>query len=369
MFQGHGEMTDSSQPQRKIVHVDMDAFYASVEQRDFPELRGRPVAVGGRGRRGVVMTASYEARKYGVHSAMPSVVASRLCSDLIFRPPRFDAYKEAAGQIREVFRAFAPLVEPLSLDEAFLDVTRPKQGPPSATLIARAIKQEIQRVTGLTSSAGVSFNKFLAKVASGINKPDGLTVILPTEAPAFLDALPVEKFFGVGPATAEKMRSLGIRTGADLRTWTEDDLRSAFGKAGGFFYRIVRGEDDRPVRPFRRRKSLGAERTFAEDLDDVQDMVERIRKIAHVVFERLQRTEHRGRTVTLKIKYADFKVATRSKTVRKPPDREEELLDLAVKLLHTPDPPARPVRLLGVTVSGFDTAPVEAAQLELDLYT
>src|SRR5690606_2708567 len=284
---------------RKIIHIDMDAFFASVEQRDNPELRGKPVAVGGTSRRGVVAAASYEARAYGVRSAMPTVVARRRCPQLILVKSRFDVYRAVSHQIREIFYTYTDLVEPLSIDEAFLDVTHVKQGPPSATLIAREIKARILKETGLTASAGVSINKFLAKLASDVNKPDGLTVILPEEAEAFVAALPVDRFYGVGPVTAERMRAMGIETGADLRARSEEELRKHFGKAGSHFYRIARALDDRPVRPDRQRKSVGAERTFEEDLIKEADLLKRLEYISAEVARRLERSGTTGRTVTL----------------------------------------------------------------------
>jgi DNA polymerase-4 len=262
----------------------MDAFYAAVEQRDFPELRGKPVAVGGSAKRGVVASASYEARKYGVRSAMPSITAKRQCPDLIFVKHRFDVYKEVSQQIRAIFLEYTDLVEPLSLDEAFLDVTEPKKGPLSATLIAQEILYRINQTTNLTASAGISFNKFLAKVASDINKPNGYKVIPPDEAIPFLEQLKIEKFFGIGKVTAKKMHKMGIHRGADLKKMTEIKLVTYFGKAGRHYYRIVRADDKRPVNPNRIRKSIGAERTFSEDISDLAEMKERLLHVATVVF-------------------------------------------------------------------------------------
>ncbi len=347
---------------RKIIHVDMDAFYASVEQRDQPELRGQPVAVGGAGTRGVVMAASYEARVFGVRSAMPGFQARRLCPQLIFVPTRFDAYKAASRQIRAIFHRYTDLVEPLSLDEAYLDVTAPKQGGTVATEIARAIKQEIRSQTGLTASAGVSFNKFLAKIASDLDKPDGLSVIRPHQAAAFIASLPIERFFGVGPATARKMKEAGIHNGAQLRARSEDELARRFGKVGRHYYRIVRGEDEREVRPDRPLKSIGAERTFDRDLSAPADLMERLGPIAEQVALRMATAEHFGRTVTLKIKHHDFSVTTRQRTLPDQVDSADELMELARWLLHHPEPPTRPVRLLGLTVSNFAHA---AQQLSL----
>jgi DNA polymerase IV len=338
---------------RKIIHVDMDAFFASVEQRDDPTLAGQPVAVGGTSRRGVIAAASYEARAFGVRSAMPTAVALRRCPHLILVPSRFDAYREASRRIRAIFLRYTDLVEPLSLDEAYLDVTQPKQGPPSATLLARLIKRDILEETRLTASAGVSFNKFLAKVASDLNKPDGLAVILPEEADAFIAGLSVERFHGVGPVTAEKMRALGIRTGADLRLKTEEELREYFGKAGSHFYRIARAQDERRVNPDRERKSVGAERTFFDDTDSLDVLGERLRPIAERVAERLTASGLRGRTITLKIKYDDFRQITRARTLPHAVCEAAELFRTGCTLLSSPQPPERPVRLLGLSVSAF----------------
>lgn len=352
----------------KILHIDMDAFYASVEQRDFPEYAGKPVAVGGSSRRGVVAAASYEARAYGVHSAMPSVVAARRCPHLIFVKARFDVYKEVSRQIREIFRTYTGLVEPLSLDEAYLDVTEPLKGPPSATLLARRIKKDILDATRLTASAGVSFNKFLAKTASGMNKPDGLTVIRPEEAQAFLAALPIERFHGVGAVTARRMKELGIHTGGDLQRRTERELATHFGKSGRYYHRIARGDDPRPVQPHRERKSVGAERTFHEDIDDLHALRERLESIAAGVADRLARAEAAGRTITLKIKYLDFEISSRSRTFSHFISSDRELYEIACSLLETPAPPLRPVRLLGISVSNLAGPDVAGYQLALPLF-
>jgi DNA polymerase IV len=349
---------------RKIVHVDMDAFYASVEQRDHPELRGRPVAVGGDGRRGVVMAASYEARRFGVRSAMPSARARRLCPELVVVRPRFEAYHEASRRIREILLAWTDLVEPLALDEAYLDVTEPKRDPGPATRIARLIKDEIRAATGLAASAGVSYNRFLAKLASGLDKPDGLTVIRPGEAAAILAALPVERFHGIGPATAARLRALGIATGADLAAWPEADLVRRFGRAGGHFARIARGIDERPVVPDRARKSLGVERTFGEDLVSAEAMADALVPIARSLAERLDAHGQAGRTLTLKIKHADFTLRTRSRSFERPIAGAAALSRQGRELLLRP-PPDRPVRLLGLTLAGLgDPLP---PQLELAL--
>jgi DNA polymerase IV len=352
---------------RKIIHVDMDAFYAAVEQRDDPALRGRPVAVGGGGPRGVVMAASYEARAYGVRSAMPAFQARRLCPELTFVRTRFDAYQAASRQIREIFLSYTDLVEPLSLDEAYLDVTAPRRGPATATAIAVAIKREIKERTELTASAGVSFNKFLAKVASDLHKPDGLTVIRPEQAAAFLAGLPIERFFGIGPKTAEKMKALGIHRGADLRARPEDELVRRFGKVGRHYFRIVRAEDEREVQPDRPYKSIGAEQTFDRDLGEPAAMLERLRPIAEQVALRMTAADSFGRTVTLKIKHHDFTITTRQHTLADWVHSADELIALAAWLLHHPEPPRRPVRLLGLSVSNFGLAPTAPRQLSLEL--
>ena len=338
---------------RKIIHIDMDAFYASIEQRDFPELKGKPVAVGGSGMRGVVASASYEARQFGVRSAMPSVTARRLCPDLVFVKSRFDVYREVSHQIRDIFFEYSDLVEPLSLDEAYLDVTAPKAGPLSATLIAEEIRKRIFETTGLTASAGVSFNKFLAKVASDINKPNGIKVILPEESLEFLEKLPIEKFHGIGKVTADRMRKLGIFSGKELKAWTEIDLVKRFGKAGRHYYRIVRAEEDRPVNPNRIRKSIGAERTFREDLTELAAMKERLSSLSEIVYDYMKKTDNFGRTITVKIKSSDFRQYTRSKSF--PSEvRELALIEAtAFELLESNFEEIGPVRLLGVTASNL----------------
>ena len=351
---------------RKILHLDMDAFYASVEQRDDPALRGVPLAVGSAGKRGVVMTASYEARVFGVGSAMPSGKALRLCPELTFVKPRFDVYREVSGTVRAIFESYTDLVEPLSLDEAYLDVTEPKQGPPSGTLAARLIKRDILQETGLTASAGVSAGKFLAKVASGMNKPDGLTVILPEEAEAFVARLQVGKIHGVGPVTARRMNSLGIRTGADLRQHSVEQLTEWFGKVGAHYYRIARGIDERPVNPNRERKSLGAETTFQTDLLEPQKLLDALGPIVATVEARLAKAKLKGQTVTVKFKYADFSIITRSRTLPTPVDGREEIFTVAQDLLLHAERPQGRVRLLGVTVSNFADEAVGAVQPALD---
>src|SRR5437868_6314156 len=299
---------------RKIIHIDMDAFYASVEQRDNPELRGKPVAVGGSRERGVVAAASYEARKFGVHSAMPSIAAKRKCPDLIFVKPRFDAYKAISLQIREILAEYTPMIEPLSLDEAYLDVTENLKGIALATQLAEAIRAKIKAETGLTASAGVSYNKFLAKLASDHRKPDGLFVITPRMGAKFVEGLPVGKFHGIGPATTARMNGHGIHTGADLREQTLDFLQQHFGKAGAFYYWISRGVDERPVRADRIRKSVGAENTFTIDLFALGEARDALQPVIAKVWHHCEATGTRGRTVTLKVKYADFQQITRSVT-------------------------------------------------------
>ncbi len=342
------------QPHRKIIHVDMDAFYASVEQRDRPALRGVPVAVGRSRERGVVAAASYEAREYGVHSAMPSMRAYRLCPEIIFVPPRFDHYREISQHIRDILFQYTDLVEPLSLDEACLDVTANKKDNPSATHLAQAIRGQIWQETGLTASAGVSVNKFLAKIASDLNKPNGLSLISPDQAEAFLEKLPIERFHGIGAKTAEKMKHLGIHNGADLKTWSELSLSKQFGKVGRHFFRIVRAIDERPVQPDRERKSVGIETTFRHDLSHGAEMLGALRPLTEKVCERLQHLQTGAMTVTLKIKYLDFVQVTRSKTSPHYQREVEAIFPVVEYLLHQPEPPQRPVRLLGVYLSNLD---------------
>ncbi len=352
---------------RKIIHIDMDAFYASVEQRDFPEYRGIPLVVGGPpNSRGVVATASYEARKYGIRSAMPCSKAARLCPDAVFVPPRFDAYKAVSAKIREIFRRYTDVIEPLSLDEAYLDVTTDKQSIGSALEIARRIKEAIRSELHLTASAGVSVNKFVAKIASDMQKPDGLTFIGPSRIERFMESLPVEKFFGVGKVTAAKMKQLQLFTGADLKRLPEADLVRFFGKSGRFYYRIVRGIDDRPVQPDRELKSIAVEDTFSEDLYLLPAMEAELEKIAIKLAGRMQTRKLKGRTVTLKVRFADFKLITRSHSLPYYTDAIDEILSTARNSLQsvmTSDP--MPVRLLGISVSNFDRANPEANQLSL----
>ena len=335
---------------RKILHVDMDAFYASIEQRDHGEYRGKPVVVGGRPeQRGAVAAASYEARRYGIHSAMPSRVAVQRCPHVIFARPRFDVYRAVSEQIRAIFRDYTELVEPLSLDEAYLDVT----GGGSAIATAKQIKQRIFETTQLTASAGVSINKFLAKMASDVNKPDGLYVILPADAMAFIATLPIEKFHGIGPATARKMKQLGIGTGADLQHWSEADLVAQFGKVGRHYFRVANAQDNRQVNPNRIRKSVGAERSFAEDLRSLEKMTAALAKIVDEVEMRLVKAKKMGCTLTLKIKYADYRQVTRSRTVDSPMQRAEEMGPLAQALLEHHLESDAPVRLLGVAMANL----------------
>ena len=339
---------------RKIIHVDMDAFFASVEQRDNPELRGRPVAVGGSSGRGVVAAASYEARKFGVKSAMPSVTAKRLCPDLIFVKSRFDAYREVSGQIREIFRHHTDLVEPLSLDEAYLDVTEDRLGIGSATRIAELIRQDIRNRTRLTASAGVSYNKFLAKIASDQNKPDGLCVIRPGQGAQFVATLPIRRFHGVGPKAEEKMARLGIATGGDLAAKEIEWLRAHFGSFADYLYRAARGIDLRPVRSSRIRKSVGGERTFSRDLSSGTELRDTLEDIIDIVWGYITRAEARGRTVTLKIKYTDFTIFSRAKTVDRAIASRAEFETLARALLEEVLPLPMPIRLMGLTLSKLD---------------
>src|ERR1700732_3101959 len=323
-----GPTAEAAAGSRKIIHVDMDAFYASVEQRDNPELHGKPVAVGGSRERGVVAAASYEARKFGVHSAMPSITAKRKCPDLIFVTPRFDAYKAISLQIREVFAEYTPIIEPLSLDEAYLDVTENLKGISSATRIATEIRARIRAETELTASAGVSYNKFLAKLASDHRKPDGLFVITPEMGPEFVETLPVRKFHGVGPATATTLDRLGIAIGLDLRAQTLAFLQQHFGKAGSYHYWAARGVDERPVRADRVRKSVGAENTFPADLFAHEAARDALREIVDKVWDYCEGSGIRGRTVTLKVKFANFRIITRSRTGHMPVRTRSELEQL-----------------------------------------
>ena len=357
---------DATGAVRKIIHVDMDAFYASVEQRDNPDLRGKPVAVGGAAARGVVAAASYEARAFGVRSALPSVTARRRCPDLIFVPPRFDVYRAVSAQIRAIFAEHTALIEPLSLDEAYLDVTANTHNIPVATTLARMIRDRIKAETGLNASAGISYNKFLAKMASDLNKPNGQAVITPRMGPGFVESLPVGKFHGIGPATAAKMGRLGIATGADLKAKPLDFLQRHFGKAGLWYYGIARAIDDRPVQPHRPRKSIGTEDTFERDIADLDQARREIAPLAAKVWRQGVAKGLHGRTLTVKVKYADFQQITRSRTAAIPFADAAEIETLASALIEPLFPVEKPIRLLGVTLSSLDDAPDtadDAAQL------
>jgi len=366
--EGRSELGFEQERPRKIIHVDMDAFYASVEQRDNPELKGKPVAVGGSRERGVVAAASYEARKFGVRSAMPSVTARRKCPDLIFVKPRFDVYEELSLQIRKIFAVYTAIVEPLSLDEAYLDVTENLQGIASATEIAEQIRARIRAETQLTASAGVSYNKFLAKLASDYRKPDGLFVITPAMGPSFVESLQVKRFHGVGPATAARMKELGILTALDLKAKDDAFLLKHFGKAGRHFYCICRGIDHRPVLPNRIRKSVGAENTFSRDLTSLDDMRVELGPLVDRVWRYCESTGVRGRTVTLKVKFADFQIITRSRSCAAPVSDCSILASISAELLAAQFPMRKGVRLLGVSLSSLctDTANVDT-QLTLAL--
>jgi DNA polymerase-4 len=347
---------------RKIIHVDMDAFYASVEQRDDPSLKGRPVAVGG-GHRGVVAAASYEARRFGVRSAMPSVTARRRCPELVFVKPRFDVYRSVSQEIRSIFADYTPLIEPLSLDEAYLDVTEDRLRLGSARAIAEDIRRRIRDETGLTASAGVSYCKFIAKLASDYRKPDGLTVITPERGPEFVASLPVARFHGIGPVTAAKMEKLGIVTGADLRDWSLAALEAQFGSSGSWYYRICRGIDEREVRPDRPYKSVSAERTFDEDLRDPARLGTELERIAGYAWERIQRAAVCGRTVTLKVKFGDFTLITRSKSFPAPVPDLAAFVAAGQALLLALCPLQKGVRLLGLGLynlsEGAETQPLQ----------
>ncbi|MFM7349685.1 MAG: DNA polymerase IV [Erythrobacter sp.] len=353
---------------RKIIHVDMDAFFASVEQRDNPELRGKPVAVGGSGGRGVVAAASYEARRFGVRSAMPSVTAQRLCPDLVFVRARLDAYKEASRQIRRVFEHYTSVIEPLSLDEAYLDVTEDRLGIGSATRIAELIRQEIRAKTQLTASAGVSYNKFLAKIASDQNKPDGICIIRPGEGARFVAGLPIRRFHGVGPRAEAKMQALGIATGADLAAKDIAFLRQHFGSMGDYLYRAARGIDLRPVRAHRIRKSVGGERTFSTDIGSGAALRDTLETIIDIVWERIEAAEARGRTVTLKLKFTDFRTITRATSLSDHIGGKADFARLARALLEAELPLPKPIRLMGLTLSALEGAEEEkSAQDEAQL--
>ena len=334
---------------RKIIHIDMDAFFASVEQRDNPDYKGKPLAVGYAGARGVVAAASYEARQYGVRSAMASKTALRKCPQLIFVMPRFEIYKSVSRQIMDIFHEYTDLVEPLSLDEAFLDVTENHMMIASATQIAQEIKQKIRDRTGLTASAGVSFSKFLAKIASDYKKPDGLFVVIPEAAEQFVETLAIEKFYGVGKVTAERMHQLGIRTGADLKQWSEQGLVSNFGKAGHIYYQNARAIDERPVQSQRIRKSVSSETTFEKDMDSYDDLIQELEKVTLDVIHYISKNNYKGRTVSLKIKYADYKNISRSKTFPEFISDYETLFKAGTELLKLVDLSTK-VRLIGIGI-------------------
>jgi DNA polymerase-4 len=350
---------------RKIIHIDMDAFFASVEQLDNQDLKGKPVAVGGSGERSVVAAASYEARKFGVRSAMPSTTAKKLCPHLIFVRPRFERYHEVSSRIFEIFKEYTDIIEPLSIDEAFLDVTTNKKNIGSATLIAREIRNEIKKRTSLTASAGISINKFLAKIASDIKKPDGQFVIPPEDASGFIEKLPVEKFYGIGKVTAERMHKLGIHNGADLKTWDLPSLVRNFGKVGLFYFKIVRGEDDRNVEPDLERKSVGTELTFDKDLTTRFEIIAELYKIEKELMKRLEESQATGRTLTLKVKFNDFRQITRSKTLQNFIRDFNTLHKEVAAIRKSLDLEGTRIRLLGVSVSNLETEDCSDRQLFL----
>ena len=366
---GEEDIAASGEGGRKIIHIDMDAFYASVEQRDDPALKGRPVAVGGTRERGVVAAASYEARTYGVRSAMASALARRMCPDLVFVRPRFEVYREVSRQIHGIFAEFTDLIEPLSLDEAYLDVTDNHQGIVTATEVARQIRARIREETGLTASAGVSYNKFIAKLASDHNKPDGLCVVRPEQGPAFIARLAVGRFHGVGPVTATRMEKLGIHTGADLRRCSREFLAQQFGKSGDYFYLAARAIDHRPVRPDRVRKSIGSENTFFQDLFTHDELAAALLESSETVARHAARTAKAGRTVSIKLRYSDFRTLTRAKTLPAPVSDAATIQQVALALLAPLEPVEQGVRLLGVTLSnlgeGEEELVVTAEQLAL----
>ena len=354
---------------RKIIHIDMDAFFASVEQRDNPELRGRPVIVGGQpGRRGVVAAASYEARKFGIRSAMASSQAAKLCPQAVFVQPNFPAYKVVSEQIHSVFKKYTEVIEPLSIDEAFLDVSGQSHCEGSASLMAEAIREEIRLLTGLTASAGVSYNKFLAKIASDMNKPDGMYIIRPEQGEGFVAQLPVGKFYGVGKATEAKMQRLGIHTGADLRSHSLSWLGARLGKSAEYYYSIARGIDHRPVRTHRKRKSLGAETTFQQDLQDPAAMLESLQQRLTKVVGQVQERQLLARTITVKVKFSDFTQVTRSHSVEHASQEESLFADYLLPLLQSTQSGQKSVRLLGVTLSGFEREQQNVSAKQLDLF-
>ena len=351
---------------RKIIHIDIDAFFASVEQRDNPQYRGKPIAVGHSGTRGVVMTASYEARKFGVRSAMSSKYALKLCPNLIFVASHFDVYKNASKKMKEIFLRYTDLIEPISIDEAFLDVTENKLNISSATIIAKKIKQNIKDELNLTATAGVSINKFLAKVASGLNKPDGLNVIKPGETEKFIDQLPIKKIPGIGKVTGEKFENLGVKLGKDLKKLELQFLLNKFGKQGKYFYNVVRCVDNNPIKTNRIRKSIGAELTFSEDIDDIGAMLLKLEKIAVIVENRMNKISTYGKTLTLKVKYFDFKQITRSKTLKEEVKTKDELFEISKKLFFSHDVEKRPIRLLGIYLSNLTGKKEKPKILQMD---
>jgi DNA polymerase IV len=351
---------------RKVIHIDMDAFYASVEQRDDPALRGKPVAVGSSGARGVVMTASYEARRFGVGSAMPAKLALERCPQLIFVPPRMAVYRSVSQEIRQIFWRYTDLVEPLSLDEAYLDVTSAKCGPPSATLLAQNLKAEIYEMTHLTASAGVATNKFLAKLASAQNKPDGLTVIRPEQVQAFIEALPIEAFFGVGKVTARKLRELGVTTGIELRGLEQALLVERFGKQGKYLWHCARGEDNRAVNPHRQRKSISSETTFAVDISSREALIAQLPDLVTQVMSHLEKQRYQAHGLFIKIKFRNHQIITRRQKLMVPTDNARQLTELAARLIETRVDLFTSVRLLGVGV--FDLQPRAAMQMQVPLF-
>ncbi|HEX7742863.1 MAG TPA: DNA polymerase IV [Sphingobium sp.] len=352
---------------RKIIHVDMDAFYASVEQRDDPQLRGKPIAVGGGGPRGVVATASYEARVFGVKSAMPGARARRLCPDLLFVKPRFEVYRAVSIQVREIFARFTDIIQPLSLDEAYLDVSVNKPGIASATRVAEEIRRMIREETGLTASAGVSYNKLIAKLASDQNKPDGVCVVRPGEGADFMARMPVRRIHGVGPVTARRMQALGIETGADLRARDLAFLQQHFGSSASFYYRAARGEDDRPVHERQERKSVSVEDTFFDDLSTAEALIAEIDRIAQSLWGRIEKSGAYGRTVVLKVKFADFRIITRSRSYAAPVRSLDLLAETARTLLQAQLPLRMGARLLGLGVHNLDHEVSEEVSEQLSL--
>ncbi|MEA5597487.1 DNA polymerase IV [Rivularia sp. UHCC 0363] len=351
---------------RKIIHIDMDAFYASVEQRDNPKYRGKPLVVGGSpNQRGVVAAASYEARKFGIHSAMPSKLAVAKCPNLIFAEPRFDIYRAISVQIHDIFRGYTDTFEPVALDEAYLDVTENKQGLPYASTVARHIRAEIFQDTNLTASAGISINKFLAKMASSMNKPNGMTVILPDDAETFVEALPIKKIHGIGKVTAAKMHDLNIKTGADLKARSLEFLVRQFGKAGNYYYNIARARDDRAVEANRIRKSIGAENSFAQDLSDKTAILQELEQIARTLHKRIDKHQAAGRTLTLKVKFSDYQQITRSRTLVNSINSLDRIITEAKAVLEGIELSERSIRLLGLSLSNLDNPTYKVIQLSL----